>query len=274
MPSGLARVGASLALATTTAKLLLTLAPTRSVAVTFRVKLPTSPLSGVPLKLRVPASKLSHAGKAVPSACSALYFSVSPGSVSANVPAGTVKFHAASSVADWLETGEATVGAALLLSTTTSKFPMADAPAASVAVSLRAKLPTSPLSGVPLKARVVASKLSQAGSAAPSACVAEKLSVSPTSTSVNVSMGTTKLKTVFFRIVCSSMVWASVGASFVFVTVTSKRLFTLSPVPSVACTRRFSTPTSALPGVPLKARVAASKLNHDGRGLPLACVAW
>ena len=44
-------------------------------------------------------------------------------------------------------------------------------------------------------------------------------------------------------------------------------LAALAPAPSVAVTVMLTMPTSALAGVPLKVRVAASKLNHDGSAL-------
>ena len=54
--------------------------------------------------------------------------------------------------------------------------------------------PTSALVGVPLKLRLTASKLSQAGSGLPSARVAESVRLSPTSTSLKLAGGTVKLK--------------------------------------------------------------------------------
>jgi hypothetical protein len=51
-------------LATDTLKVLLTEVPAMSVAVTLRERLPTSPLRGVPLKVRVAALKLSQLGNA------------------------------------------------------------------------------------------------------------------------------------------------------------------------------------------------------------------
>ena len=63
---GLARVGASLMLATVTLKVSKASAPALSVTVTTTSRVPTSPLAGVPVKVRVAASNFSHAGKAAP----------------------------------------------------------------------------------------------------------------------------------------------------------------------------------------------------------------
>ena len=97
---------------------------------------------------------------------------MSPTSMSAKVLAGTVKVKTLSSVADWSVIGAASVGASFALATVSVKLPLACAPALSVAVTRSTTAPTSPLVGVPLKRRVAASKLSHAGSAVPSACVA------------------------------------------------------------------------------------------------------
>ena len=68
--------------------------------------------------------------------------------------------------------GTASVGTSFVLATVSVKLPLACAPAASAAVTLISTRPTSPLAGVPLKVRVVASKASQVGSGEPSARVA------------------------------------------------------------------------------------------------------
>ena len=65
---GSASVGASLALPTASVKLPLACAPAPSVAVTLMSIAPTSPLAGMPLKVRVAALKDSQPGSAVPSA--------------------------------------------------------------------------------------------------------------------------------------------------------------------------------------------------------------
>ena len=54
--------------------------------------------------------------------------------------------------------------------------------------------PTSSFRGVPENVWVPGSKLSQAGSVLPSARVADRVSVSPTSTSLKLVAGTVKLK--------------------------------------------------------------------------------
>ena len=77
------------------------------------------------------------------------------------------KLNAASSVALWLVMGVATVGASLVLAATMLKVSLTEPPLPSSAVTSMFSVPTSPLSGVPLKVRVAASKLSQAGSNPP-----------------------------------------------------------------------------------------------------------
>ena len=144
-----------------------TAAPAESVAVTRTSIAPTSAFSAMPLKVRVGASKLSQPGRAAPLLSVAVWLSVSPTSTSAKVPAPKVKLKAASSVTVWSASGSATVGMSLLLSTVTRKSSDTAAPAESVAVTRRSIAPTSAFSGVPLKVRVVASKLSQDGRAAP-----------------------------------------------------------------------------------------------------------
>ena len=52
---------------TAMSKLSLTVPPLPSLAVTFTVTVPASVVSGVPEKVRVPASKLSQSGSALPS---------------------------------------------------------------------------------------------------------------------------------------------------------------------------------------------------------------
>src|ERR1035437_9283579 len=67
----------------------LTLAPEESVAVILRLRLPISPLAGVPLKLLVIASKLSHVGSGLPLARVAVNVRLSPASTSLKLLAGT-----------------------------------------------------------------------------------------------------------------------------------------------------------------------------------------
>ena len=86
--------------------------------------------------------------------------------------AGTVKLKARSCAAAWSPMGAATTGGSFTLATATVKVWLADAPAMSVAVTVRPRSPTSPLDGVPLKVLVAASKLNHAGSALSSAVVA------------------------------------------------------------------------------------------------------
>jgi hypothetical protein len=110
-------VGASLVLTTVRVKVESASAPLPSVAVTLTLISPTSELAGVPEKVPVAASNVNHAGKAELSASVALYVKLSPASTSAKVPVGRAKLKALSSVADWLLSGFATVGASLVLTT-------------------------------------------------------------------------------------------------------------------------------------------------------------
>ncbi len=63
------------------------------------------------------------------------------------------------------------------------------------------------------------------------------------------------------------------GASLTALTTMSKVSLTLPPLPSLAITSMLSVPTLALPGVPLKVRVAASKLSQAGSAPPPASCA-
>jgi len=63
------------------------------------------------------------------------------------------------------------------------------------------------------------------------------------------------------------------GASFVFSTKTSKVSLTVAPPGSEAVTVTLTVPTSALPGMPLKAPVAESNASQPGNADPSASVA-
>src|SRR5258705_13888650 len=91
---------------------------------------------------------------------------------------------------------EVMTGASLVLLTVTVKSWDAVAPAVSVAVTRISRLPTSPLSGVPEKVLVAGSKLSQAGSGLPLARVADRVRLSPTSTSLKLLGATVDRKRV------------------------------------------------------------------------------
>ena len=65
----------------------------------------------------------------------------------------------------------------------------------------------------------------------------------------------------------------NVGASLVLATVKVKVLVATRPDLSLAMTLMLIAPTSLLVGVPLKVRVAASKVNQVGKGLPFSKVA-
>ena len=97
--------------------------------------------------------------------------------------------------------------------------------------------PTSPLSGVPEKVWVPALKLSQAGSGLPSARVAERVRLSPTSTSLKLAAGTVKEKPASSLLAWSAMTAEATGPSFVLLTVTVKSWEAVAPAVSVAVTR-------------------------------------
>ena len=84
-----------------------------------------------------------------------------------------VKLNTASSLVVWSAIGAVTVGASLVLFTTTLKTLLTPAKEVSVAVTRSESVPTLAFSGVPLKVRVAALKLSHVGSAVPSARLAE-----------------------------------------------------------------------------------------------------
>src|SRR5688500_11482053 len=85
--------------------------------------------------------------------------------------------------------GFATVGASFVLATVIVNVSLTDAPLPSSAVTRTAMDPTSPFVGVPENDRVAALNESHGGRAEPSASVAEYVSVSPPSTSLNVLAG-------------------------------------------------------------------------------------
>ena len=90
---------------------------------------------------------------------------------------------------------------------------------------------------------------------------------------MKVSAGTWKLKGLSSVAVRSGMGLATVGASLVLLTVSSKVSLTVPPLPSSAVTAILKIPTSSLVGVPLKVAVLALKLSQLGKGEPSARVA-
>src|SRR6185503_8462428 len=117
-----------------------------------------------------------------------------------------------SSVLAWSAmTAEAT-GPSLVLATVTVKSWEAVAPALSVAVTRIWSAPTSPLSGVPENVLVAGSKLSQAGRALPSVRVADRVRLSPTSTSLKLLGATVKLKPASSVLAWSAMTAEATGA--------------------------------------------------------------
>ena len=85
-------------LVTVTVKSWEALAPAVSVAVTRMARAPTSPFKGVPENVLVVGLKLSHEGKALPSARLAESVRLSPTSTSLKLAGGTVKLKPASSL--------------------------------------------------------------------------------------------------------------------------------------------------------------------------------
>jgi hypothetical protein len=81
---------------------------------------------------------------------------------------------------------------------------------------------------------------------------------------VKVLAGRVKLKAVSSVAAWSPIGVATVGASLVLFTVRTKLSLALAPLPSVAVTVIVALPTSALAGVPVKVRVAASKASQLG----------
>ena len=128
--------------------------------------------------------------------------------------------------------------------TTSPKVVLTDALLPSVAVTRMVRLPTSPFPGVPEKVFVAGSKLSQAGSAEPSARVALRVSVSPISGSVKVPAGTVKLKLPFCAMVCSATGVDTTGGRLLLFTVSPKVVLTEALLPSVAVIRIVRLPTS------------------------------
>src|SRR4051812_25134920 len=133
----LASVGASLVFATAGWNTSNTEAPKLSVGVTWTPSVPTSPLAGVPGKVRVKGSKESQAGSAAPFASVALKLSGSPRSGSAKVPAGSVNENAESSLADWSAMAVLSTGARF-----TKGARLAELPSANRSVAATTEPPT------------------------------------------------------------------------------------------------------------------------------------
>ena len=237
---------------TFSAKSWMALAPAWSVAVILSTRLSTSPNAGVPLRLRVAASKVNQDGSGVPSTCVAEKLKISPASTSLKASAGRVKLKAAASVAVCAAITLATVGASFVLAMATLKLDEIVAPARSVAVTFRLRVLTSRFNGVPVKVPVAELKVSHAGSGVSSLSAADSVSTSPTSTSVKVSAGTLKLNTASSVAVCPAIARAVTGASLTLVTARLKLLDTLAPAESVAVTFKSRQPTSPFCGTPLK----------------------
>src|SRR3989337_2432496 len=164
-------------------------------------------------------------------------------------------------------------GPSLVLLTVTWKSWVALALEVAVAGTGISRLPTSPLSGVPEKVLVAGSKLSQAGSGLPSARLADRLRLSPASTSLKLAAGTVKLKPASSVLAWSEISTEATGASLMLAMLIVKFWEALAPDVSVAVTRTASAPTSSFKGVPEKLLVAGSKLSQAGSGLPSASVA-
>ncbi|MBK4828310.1 hypothetical protein GJS26_04417 [Pectobacterium carotovorum subsp. carotovorum] len=263
--------GVSFTLVTVRPKVVLTEALLPSVAVTLMVRLPTSPLAGVPEKVPVAGLNDSQAGNAVPSASVALSVSVSP-SGSVKVPAGTVTVRLPPCAMLCAAIVPETTGASLTVVTVKLKVVLTEALLPSVAVTLMVRLPISPLAGVPEKVPVAGLNDSQAGSAVPSASVALSVRVSP-SGSVKVPAGTVTLRLPPCAMLCAAIVPETTGASFTLVTVRPKVVLTEALLPSVAVTLMVRLPTSPLAGVPEKVPVAGLNDSQAGSAVPSASVA-
>nr|POW29340.1 hypothetical protein PB20LOC_00728 [Pectobacterium parmentieri] len=190
---GVATTGASLTLVTVKLNVVLTDA-SPSLAVTLMLRVPTSALPGVPEKAPVAGLKVIQFGSGEPSASVALRVRVSPTSGSVKVPAGTVKFRLSSCATLCAGIGVATTGASLTLVTVRLKVVLTKALPVSVAVTLMLRVPTSALFGVPEKVFVAGLKVSQLGNGVPSANVAPRVRISPTSGSVKVPAGMVKFR--------------------------------------------------------------------------------
>ena len=186
--------GASFTFSTNRSKVVLTDA-SPSLAVSFMLRMPTSALPGVPVKVLLTGLKCSQFGRAKPFARVALRVRVSP-SGSLNVPAGTVKFRLLPCNTPSPGIGVATTGASLTLVTVRLKVVLTVALVVSVAVTLMLRLPTSLLPGVPENVPVAGSKVSHDGSGLLFARVALRVSGS-LSGSVKVPAGTVKLRLPF-----------------------------------------------------------------------------
>ncbi len=207
---GVATTGASLTLVTVKLNVVLTDA-SPSLAVTLMLRVPTSALPGVPEKAPVAGLKVIQFGSGEPSASVALRVRVSPTSGSVKVPTGTVKFRLSSCATLCAGIGVATTGASLTLVTVRLKSVYTEALLPSVAVTRMLRLPTSALPGVPEKVPVAGLKVIQPGSGEPSASVALRVNVSPTSGSVKVPAGTVKLRPSFWAIFCAGIGAATTG---------------------------------------------------------------
>ena len=210
-------------------------------------------MSGVPVKVPVVGLKLSQLGSGEPSARVALRLRLSPASTSLKVWLGSVKLKVTSSVALWLAMLWLN-GASLLLATVSEKSLLALAPEPSVAVTRTFTAPTSPLSGVPVKVPVLALKLSQLGSGEPSASVALRLRLSPTSTSLKVWLGRVKLKAASSVAPCAEMGLAVGGLLMEIVTESLSSWLPPLPVPprSLVAMLSVAEPLKPLDGVKLK----------------------
>ena len=161
-------------------------------------------------------------------------------------------------------------GASLTLATAIEKVSVTAAALASRAVMAISRVPTSALPGVPEKVPVAGSKRSQAGRSAPSARVAERVRVSPVSTSAKVPAGTVKAKAWSWVAARSGRASRTTGASLTLATTSEKVLCAVAPPWSRAVTVTATVPTSVAPGVPEKVPVVASKRSQPGRLPPSA----
>ncbi|ETR64757.1 MAG: hypothetical protein OMM_15398, partial [Candidatus Magnetoglobus multicellularis str. Araruama] len=140
-------VGGSLVFETVRMNVSLTLAREISFEVTFTLMLPTSSFVGVPVKVRVPALKLSHVGNELSLSRVAVYVNESPKSTSLKVLNANVKLNAESSDALRSAMLFATVGASLVFKIVRMNVSLALARDVSFAITFILILPTSSLVG-------------------------------------------------------------------------------------------------------------------------------
>ena len=132
----------------------------------------------------------------------------------------------------------------------------------SFAVTVMSLLPTFAMAGVPEKVRVAGVNVSHVGKP-----LAEYVSESPASTSLNVFAGNINTNAAFAVAIWSGIKLATIGASLVLATVIRKLSVTVALLLSLAVTVTSTMPTFAFVGVPENVRVAGVKVSQLGKAL-------